>query len=55
MKIKIQLKDPDWEILSDHEQTDEIRDIVSEYLMYSEYCTVEIDTDTKTAVVVKPK
>lgn len=36
-------------------RSEKVRDLCGEWFRYGEYLTVEIDTDAKTCIVVKPR
>jgi hypothetical protein len=57
MKIKLMMKDPDYEILVDNildtdildnDDVQNARDYLGKYLKWDEYLTVEFDTETHT-------
>lgn len=61
MKLRVTFKDPDslhdqlHEQIQDQDQYEEISDMVSKWFKYSEYITVEIDTELNTIVVLEEK
>lgn len=59
MKFKLQLKDPDgvYDSITEYfkdfnDLPDEVDAVIDKFVRYSEYVTIELDTETQTARVV---